>query len=221
MTSRFGEDRFMAIESSATSASNLEWYVRELAGTGDRASDDFTACNDRAEDVVPAADDPFFHPYLHGSRLDARMRAGFYGVGHWHGEAHLTRAVFEGVAFEHRRHVDVLRSTGMPFNRAILSGGGARSSLWPQMFADVLGIPISLAACAETGALGAAIAAGVGVGAYADLADGVRIATRERRRVAPNPDMTRHYGERYETFLMLAEAMKPVWSRLDAANGSP
>jgi len=221
MTSCFGADRFMAIESSATSASNLEWYVRELVGPGEAESGGFAACNDRAAGIVPMADDPFFHPYLHGSRLDARMRAGFYGVGHWHGEAHLTRAVFEGVAFEHRRHVDVLRRAGIPFNRAILSGGGARSRLWPQMFADILGIPIALSACAEAGALGAAIAAGVGVGAYADFEDGVQTATRERRRLSPNPAMARHYGDRYQTFLMLVEAMKPLWSRLDAATGSP
>ena len=90
------------------------------------------------------------------------MRAGFYGIAGWHGEGHLLRALFEGVAFEHRRHVDVLRSAGVRFDSATLSGGGARSAVWPQMFADVLGIPITVAACAETGALGAAIAAGVG-----------------------------------------------------------
>ena len=113
------------------------------------------------------------------------MRAGFYGIAGWHGEGHLLRALFEGVAFEHRRHVDVLRSAGVRFDSATLSGGGARSAVWPQMFADVLGIPITVAACAETGALGAAIAAGVGVGVFPDLAAGVRAMTRQTRRLRP------------------------------------
>ena len=96
--------------------------------------------------VTPAADDPYFHPYLYGSRLGATMRAGFYGVAGWHGEGHMLRALFEGVAFEHRRHVDVLRAAGVRFDSAALSGGGARSAVWPQMFADILGIPVSVAA---------------------------------------------------------------------------
>ena len=115
------------------------------------------------------------------------MRAGFYGVAGWHGEGHLLRALFEGVAFEHRRHVDVLRGAGVRFDSAALSGGGARSAVWPQMFADVLGIPITVAACAETGALGAAIAAGVGVGVFPDLAAGVRAMTRPPRRLRARP----------------------------------
>ena len=98
--------------------------------------------------------------------------------------------------------------------RAALSGGGARSAVWPQMFADVLGIPITVAACAETGALGAAIAAGVGVGAFPDLAAGVRAMTRPRAAFAPDPAMAPHYGERYRTYGMLTAAMTPLWRRM-------
>ena len=145
------------------------------------------------------------------------MRAGFYGIAGWHTEGHLLRALFEGVTFEHRRHIDVLRSAGIRFDNAILSGGGARSAVWPQMFADVLGIPISLAACAETGALGAAIAAGVGAGLFPDLADGVAAMTREQAAFVPDASMAAHYGERYRTFGMLTEEMKPFWRRMAAA----
>jgi len=145
------------------------------------------------------------------------MRAGFYGIAGWHGEGHLLRALFEGVAFEHRRHVDVLRAAGARFERAALSGGGARSAVWPQMFADVLGIPITVADCTETGALGAAIAAGVGVGAFPDLAAGVRAMTRRRHAFDPDPGMTAHYDGRYRTYGMLTAALKPLWLRMAAA----
>jgi L-xylulokinase len=219
MVSRFGPERVMAIESSATSAANLEWYVRELVERGGHVDDPFGACNAKVADVIPAADDPFFHPFLYGSGQGAFMRAGFYGVAGWHGEGHLLRALFEGVAFEHRRHVDVLRGAGVRFERAALSGGGARSAVWPQMFADVLGIPITVADCTETGALGAAIAAGVGVGAFPDLAAGVRAMTRRRHAFAPDPGMAAHYGARYETYGMLTATMQPLWRRMAAARG--
>ena len=145
------------------------------------------------------------------------MRAGFYGVAGWHGEGHLLRALFEGVAFEHRRHVDVLRAAGVRFESASLSGGGARSTVWPQMFADVLGIPITVADCAETGALGAAIAAGVGAGLFADLGDGVRAMTRPRGAFAPEPAMAARFDDRYRSYAMLTDAMRPFWLRIAAA----
>ena len=85
------------------------------------------------------------------------------------------------------------------------------------MFADVLGIPISLADCMETGALGAAIAAGVGAGVFPDLADGVAAMTRERAVFAPDATMAGHYAERYRSFGMLTEAMTPFWRRMAAA----
>ena len=217
MTSIFGPGRVMAIESSATSAANLEWYVRELAERGGHSGDPFGYCNDRVASVVPAADDPYFHPYLYGSRLGAAMRAGFYGVAGWHSEGHLLRALFEGVAFEHRRHIEVLRDAGIRFDSAILSGGGARSTVWPQMFADVLAIPISVSACSETGALGAAIAAGVGVGLFASLDEGVGAMTRQGAGLSPDATMVRHYRERYDTFGMITEAMGPIWSRMAQA----
>ena len=85
------------------------------------------------------------------------------------------------------------------------------------MFADVLGIPITVAACAETGALGAAIAAGVGAGVFPDLAAGVQAMTRRHAAFTPDPAMARHYSERYRTYRMLTEAMRPVWQRMAAA----
>ena len=101
--------------------------------------------------------------------------------------------------FEHRRHVEVLRSAGAAFDEATLSGGGARSALWPQMFADCLGVPISVAEAEETGALGAALGAGVGVGLFDDYEHAVSRMTRTRHRFEPNAAMKPHHDERYET----------------------
>ena len=218
MVASFAGDRAMAIESSATSAANLEWYVRELCA-GTDAADPYGDAGRRASAVTPAPDDPYFHPYLHGSRLGASMRAGFTGIAGWHGEGHLARALFEGVAFEHRRHVETLRAGGVPFTGAILSGGGARSAVWPAMFADVLDVPIEVSDCQETGALGAAIAAGVGAGLFPDLTAGVRAMAAPRRRLLPDPAMTAHYAARYETWSLIREAMAPVWRRIDATRG--
>jgi L-xylulokinase len=203
----------MAIESSATSAANLEWYVRELIARDDAAADPFGIANERAAAIAPRADDPYYHPYL----FDAAMRAGFYGIAGWHTEGHLLRALFEGVAFEHKRHIDHLRSAGIRFDTAILSGGGARSRIWPQMFADILGVPIHLASHPETGALGAAIVAGVGVGLFGSLEAGVSGMTRAGAAISPDPGLAGRYAERYRTLGAIRSAMEPVWASMAAA----
>ncbi len=215
MASGFAPGRYANIESSATSAANLEWYVRELVERGAHHEDPFGYCNARIAEVSPQADDPFFHPFLYGSGQGAEFRAGFYGLAGWHGEGHLLRALFEGVLFEHRRHVDVLIRSGAPFERAVLSGGGSRSAVWPQMFADCLGVPIAVAETRETGALGAAIGAGIGAGLFASYEEGVAEMTRARRDYLPDPAMKAHYDCRYQTYLKLVEALRPFWSDMN------
>jgi L-xylulokinase len=73
------------------------------------------------------------------SQQNGHARAGFYGIAGWHGRAHLLRALFEGVAFEHKCHVETLHQAGTDFDQVVPSGGGSRSTVWPQIFADVLG----------------------------------------------------------------------------------
>ncbi|WP_170416009.1 FGGY-family carbohydrate kinase [Ruegeria atlantica] len=213
MASCFGQDRFVNIESSATSAANLEWYVRELVERGGHHDDPFGYCNAQVGRVTPRADDPFFHPFLYGSGQGASFRAGFYGLAGWHGEGHMLRALFEGVMFEHRRHIGVLEQAGVPLDRAILSGGGSRSPHWPQMFADCLGVPITVAEARETGALGAAIGAACAVGEVEAYEEGIARMTRVKQVFEPDPGMHTHYGERYDTYLDLIETMQDFWSR--------
>jgi L-xylulokinase len=212
MVSGFGADRFVNIEASATSAANLEWYVREFVERGDHHDDPFGYCNALVAKIVPAGDDPMFHPFLYGSGQGAQMRAGFYGLAGWHGEGHMLRALFEGVVFEHRRHIEQLTSAGVDFGDAVLSGGGSRSPVWPQMFADCLGKSMTVAACEETGALGAAIAAGRGAGLFDSLDAGVSAMTSARKIFTPDQSMLAHYERRYQLFLDLTATMGSFWA---------
>lgn len=214
MASGFGAGRFVNIEASATSAANLEWYVREFVERGGHHDDPFGYCNEQVGSVTPRADDPFFHPFLYGSGQGAEFRSGLYGLAGWHSEGHVLRALFEGVMFEHRRHIDVLRNAGVSFERAVLSGGGSRSPHWPQMFADCLGVPIAVAEAQETGALGAAIGAAVATGHVASYEDGVDRMTRTKATYAPNAAAKPQYDTRFATYLSLTDAMRDFWNSL-------
>lgn len=216
MISGFGPGRFMNMENSATSASNLEWYVREFVERGAHHHDPFGHCNEAVGQVTPRHDDPMFHPFLYGSRLSASHRAGFYGVGGWHGEGHLVRALFEGVMFEHRRHIGVLEAAGVAVDRAVLSGGGSRSPHWPQIFADGLGIEITVAEACETGALGAAIGAAIAAGIYPDYETAVAAMSRPLERFSPNAAAAEHYRRRYGIYLELVDSLAPFWKKLQS-----
>ncbi|TMV14647.1 FGGY-family carbohydrate kinase [Arenibacterium halophilum] len=222
MVARYGDDRFMNIESSATSAANLEWYIRELVERGAHHDDPFGQCAAQIARITPARDDPIYLPFLYGSRLGSEFRAGLYGLGGWHGEGHVLRAILEGVMFEHRRHVEVLHSAGVKLRSATLSGGGTRSPVWPQMFADGLGLPVRVADSQETGALGAAMGASVAAGFYDDLETAAAAMARTKTRLTPDPAMQAHFDARYRRFLAVRDAMRPLWAedaRTQAAQG--
>jgi L-xylulokinase len=218
MSSTFDRTRYMAMENSATSAANLEWLVREFfEGDHETGGSPFDACCALAAAVEPAADDPLYHPYLYGAQQDGHARAGFYGIAGWHTKGHLIRALLEGVAFGHRQHIETIRKAGATFDEAVLSGGGSRSRLWPQIFADVLGLPVSVAASQETGALGAAIVAGTGVGLFTDFTQGASAMVRIDRHYRPGEALAAHYSRRYALYRDITEAMTPLWRRLTAA----
>ncbi|CAH0145443.1 L-xylulose/3-keto-L-gulonate kinase [Agrobacterium fabrum] len=212
MVTTFGRDRYVNVESSATSAANLEWYVHRVrADHGDHA---FERCNELVGSVTPRADDPFFHPFIFGSRLGAEFRGGFYGLAGWHGEGHMVRALFEGVCFEHRRHIGVLREAGLPVESAVMSGGGSRSQHWPQIMADVLEIPLRVAEARETGALGAAIGAAVATGLYPNYEEAVAAMTRVQNSYQPDTARVSHYRQRYGLYQELTGQLRSFWSAL-------
>lgn len=215
MNSIIERDRYMAIEASATSAANLDWFLREFddgrAGQGAARSSDIVA-HVAANDQLP-----LYHPYLYSGRKAGVSKAGFYGLGGWHTRADMLYALFEGVTFAHRAHIDRLRAAGIAFEQATLSGGAARSCIWPQMFADVLNIPIKVTECKETGALGAAICAGVGVGIWRDLAAGVKQAVNVTAQpLLPIPEQVAFHEPRYRLFKKLETAMSTIWDADEA-----
>ena len=139
-------------------------------------------------------------PFLYRSHLSRTMDACFLGLRAEHTTAHLLRAVFEGVAFAHRQHLDILSSSGLGRGRAVLSGGAANSAVWGAIFSDVTGLVMETTRVAEAGALGAAVCAAVGTGAYGSLAEAVGGMVRSRSRHEPDPAVRALYDEKYAQY---------------------
>lgn len=206
-------------ECSPTSATNLEWFVSNFCGEEKAAAQArgvsvYEATNDLVGSLPPGGTDVIFHPFLFGSNVQATARAGFYGLGAWHTKAHVLRALYEGVVFSHLDHVNRLRAVGAAVDAARMTGGGARSIVWAQMFADALQLPIEVVGGSEIAARGAALGAGVGVGAFATYQEAVQQAVQVVRRHEPDAAATPHYLARYDEYQSIAQAMRAPWDRL-------
>ena len=216
-------DLWLTIEASATSATNLEWFVTQFCAEEQAVADErgisvYDVCSEIVESLPPGGSDIIFHPFLFGSNVQASARAGFYGIAGWHTKAHMLRSLYEGVVYGHLSHFEKLRDAAGSVNRiavAHLSGGAAHSPVWTQIFADTLQVPIEVPDGEEIGARGAAMSAGIGVGVYKDHADAVSKAVKVNRRQEPNASATPFYLDRYSEYKNLLKCMQEPWDRLN------
>ena len=217
MTTLFAEPGlFLTIEGSATSATNLEWFVNQCCGderaeAKRRGISVYEVCNEEVASLPPGSTNIIFHPFLYGSNVQPTARAGFYGVAGWHTRAHLLRALYEGVVFGHLNHIEKLRKAGGQINTARLAGGGSRSAVWSQMFADTIQVPMEVSDGNELGARGAALSAGIGAGIYRDYAEAVQEAVSVVRVHEPIPANTPLYLARYAEYERLIKVMQEPW----------
>ncbi len=220
MTTLFADPGlFLTIEGSATSAANLEWFVNQFCGderaeAKRRGLSVYEVCSEEVAGLPPGSTNIIFHPFLFGSNVQPTARAGFYGVAGWHTRVHLLRALYEGVVFGHLSHIEKLRAAGANINSARLAGGGSRSPVWSQMFADAIQVPMEVSDGNELGARGAALSAGIGTGIYHDYAEAVQAAVSIVRVHKPNPAHTPIYQARYAEYQRLAEVMQEPWEAL-------
>ena len=207
---------WLTTEASPTSASNLEWFVTEFLGNGDPQAIEvgksvYESCNDWVESVAPEDTQIMFLPFLYGSNVEADAKACFLGLKGWHHKAHILRALYEGVVFSHKMHIEKLLAYREMPKVARITGGAARSDVWCQIFADVLQTPIEITSGTELGTLGAAMCAGVATGHFSSLENASNSMVRVVRTVLPNPENKTVYEEKYARYKKTVETLASLW----------
>ena len=140
----------------------------------------------------------------HRSRLTVRHR-----------QAHLTRAVLEGVAFGIKDMFCLMRDAGLgAIEQVRLSGGGAKSGLWRQILADTLEAELVTVNTTEGAAFGAALLAGAGAGVWPDVDAACAETIFVRDRVSPNPENFAVYRSLHQQYQRLYPALKPTFDAL-------
>ena len=203
---------FMGVMLSA--AGSLQWHRDTLA-----PGVSFDELVNEAAAVAAGSEGLLFLPYLTGERTphpDPLARAAWVGLTIRHQRAHMTRAVLEGVAFGFKDSFNLIQSAGLgSINQVRISGGGARSALWRQIIADVLGVELVTVNTTEGAGFGAALCAAVGAGLYASLPEACQSAIQITGRTQPGAQMAA-YAEFYPIYRSLYPALSGSFAALGA-----
>ncbi|MCJ7659876.1 MAG: xylulokinase [Anaerolineales bacterium] len=205
---------FMGVMLSA--AGSLQWYRDTLAP--DTSFNELVA---EANSISPGSEGLLFLPYLTGERTphpDPEARGAWVGLTVRHTRAHLTRAVLEGVAFGIKDSFNLIQSAGLgEITQVRISGGGAKSQLWQQIMADVLDTELVTVNTAEGAAFGAALLAGVGVGAYNSVYEACEATIQITGKTSPANRVSQKYKDYYIRFQALYPLLKPEFKEIAKA----
>ncbi|KIO94087.1 carbohydrate kinase [Levilactobacillus brevis] len=220
MNSIFPTGKRLIEASSPTSAGNLAIMIKLLMTAELRdAQDQGKSIYDDLEVFLANTDATFakliYFPFLYGSNTDPEATGSFIGLRSNTTKSEMLRAVYEGIAFAHRYHVQaLLKVLGHQPSVIRMSGGGTNSPSWVQMFANILNIPIELVSSNELGGLGGAMTSAVGIGLYPDLETAAAHMSRVKARYEPQADQVKIYDQKYTAYLSLLTALKGNWTAL-------
>jgi xylulokinase len=208
---------FMGVMLSA--AGSLQWYRDNIAP---QAS--FNDLVDTAGQVLPGSEGLLFLPYLSGERTphpDPLARGAWVGLTLRHTRKHMTRAVLEGVAFGIKDSFTLIEEAGLGnIHQVRISGGGAKSPLWRQIMANVLGVELVTVNTTEGAAFGAALLAGVSAGFYESISQACEESIHITGSDEPGSE-TAAYQEIYPRYRALYPALSAEFQAIAQLETQP
>jgi FGGY-family pentulose kinase len=200
----------------------LQWLVERfgseaVAQAKSRGQDVYAYLDSLAEPIPAGSEGLLVLDYFQGNRTpykDPLARGTVIGLTLKHTLAHLYRAAVEGICFGTRQILDDMAGHGFTLERIYAGGGGAKSRLWTQVQADVLGRPIHLPRDKETMALGAAIWAGLGAGVFQSYQEAIGRMVHIERAVTPQAERRDAYEALYRLYVALYPAARSTMHTL-------
>ena len=223
MSTRYFKSGYYQIsDNSATSATNLEWFInrfmqQEKQEAREKGLDIYRIINEMV-DSVDTRDCPIlFLPFLFGTNANIDSKSAFIGQSGIHTKAHMLRAVFEGIVFSHQYHLEKLYSAKPKntFDAVRIAGGATKSDLWMQMFADIIGLPMEVSAASELGILGSVICAGIGSGQYNNAEEAIEKFVSIEKTIYPDKKMAEYYKKKYSLYKRILDSLDNVWSEFE------
>lgn len=142
--------------------------------------------------------------------MDTGSRGAILGLTTETSAAEIYRGCMEGVAYEMYLNMQAIQNSGVKFRKLHATGGGARSKVWMQMKADMLGLPITSMATVDAGTVGSAMLTGIAAGIFSDLQDAAEYMVDERETYLPRKIMHEQYQKLYERYREVYGAVRPL-----------
>ena len=193
---------WLVVASEQSAGLSMQW-MRDTLYPDDR---EYEQINRDIASLPVGARRLIYLPYLMGDRsphMNPDARGVFFGLSSIHTRGDMARAVMEGVSYGIRDCLGVLNEMGIAPEEMLLCGGGAKSAVWRQMLADVLGLPMRRLENADSGALGASVLAGVGAGVFGSVRDVRALVCRPGSADVPNTARSAEYDRYYALFRAL------------------
>ncbi len=195
-----------------SAASCNKWLCEDIFKT-----EDFVAEQKGIDREKLGRNHVFFLPYLMGERSpinDVNARGTLIGMTMDTSRSDLMQAVMEGVAFAIRDSFEVARSIGVDIPRSKICGGGSRSPLWREIFANVLGIPLDMVKTEQGPGYGGAMLAMVGCGRFENVGAAADALVEVSYTVEPDAELTARYEEQYRKFRQIYPVLKPLFPKI-------
>jgi xylulokinase len=211
--------RWHVMRAILAGGSALDWLASVLMPDTDRSAAVATLL-DEAAAIPPGAHGLLFLPHLDGTRtpnMNPFPCGAFIGLRPDCTRACLTRAAVEGIALALREGLDAARSIGVPIERIRLAGGAFRHPLLARIHTDVFGLPVELGAPEDASALGAALLAAAGIGAFPSLAAASRLISPFWTTLDPDPAAAERYADLARVHRRLTPRLRSTCAELARA----
>lgn len=152
-------------------------------------------------------------PHFSGSgtpTFDTQSKAAILGLTFSSSRTDIARAILEGLTYELRLNLDLLQEGGVQIDELRAIGGGAKSSLWLQMKADISGIPVVTPKITEAAGFGAALLAGVGAGVFASAAEAADRFLELGAEYHPDVERQAAYIRQFELYRKMYPAVSSI-----------
>jgi xylulokinase len=215
-----GKWHLMGVSLSAGGA--WEWFVNSIVKANARRTG-FEMLTQEAARVPLGSDGLYFLPYLAGERTphaDPQARGCWIGLTLRHTRGHLARSVLEGVCYALRDSLQIMHTLKIPVRAVRASGGGAKSRLWRQLQADILGERVVTLNVEEGPALGVALLAAVAQGEFKDLPEACHATLRIVARINPRRIAKSHYDRAFPEYQQLYWSLRKDFSRIQQLSTS-
>jgi len=187
----------------------LKWFRDQIAHTT------YEALEADCPSIPPGSEGLLFVPHFAGRVLpnNPHVKGSFLGLDWKHTDAHLFRAIMEGIAYEYRYYLSALQALypQRRFHTMHTAGGGSKSAVFNQIKADVLGVKVIPIVMSEAGLAGTAVIAGVGAKLFTDYQEPIRKAMTGGDSLTP--DMAKHasYARYAQAYLQAIEVLTPLY----------